>query len=286
MAAAEGDAGLDAIVRKPGRFELGALIRSLLQRGIEPHEIRFEGLRDLVRRRGPLVRRVTVETKPRRRVTIELNAGLLSPSSPLPGYFREFAERLPDPDPFVNFLGFWDAVLLKDQAFCALPSLWGQYAALGKCYEKRIALASPVALHWVFRGAFPELRVEVCRAEFPLQRMATRSRVGGKLDGQAVLGGRFCERQGGFRVRLHAESERCEGVRDWETEALRRLRVIESHLRRVRRPLAVVMRFERYRHGLTLAGPVSDKQQLGVRPWLLGDPATVYGPGEILLRGP
>ena len=286
MIAASGDAGLAAMIRRPGRFELGALLKALMLRGFEPHEIRFEGFRELGRARGPLVRRLTVETKPRRRVTIELNAGLLSASSPLPGYFRDFAERLPNPDPFVTFLGFWDGALLKDQVYCALPSLWGQSVALGRCYQRRLGLANPVALHWVFRGAFPELQVEICRAQFPLQRTVARARVGGKLDGRAVLGGQFLEQQEGFRIRLHAQSERCEGVRDWESEALRRLRLIEPQLRRVRRPLAVVMQFDRYRHGQTLVAPGSDRPQLGVRPWLLGDPKELYGPGEILLRGP
>lgn len=279
------DATFARMQAAPWKFELAAVLKALLLRDFAPHQIDFEGVTDLVHVRGPLVQRLRVQRDPRRAI-IGLNAGLLSPNGPLPGYFRDFAARLPNPDPFLKFIGFWDSILLRNQAFCAMPSLWDPHAALGRSYQRRVNLDTPSSLHWLFRCGFPELRIEVGRCMFPLNRTIARARVGDCLDGRSVLGGQYREQQDGFRVRLHVDSKTCEGVVDWEREALRRLEQLEPHLGRLRVPLAVTLRFEAYRHGLKLVGPDHEQQQLGVRPWLLAQPGRNTGPGEIRLRGP
>lgn len=279
------DAALAQMQAAPWRFELSALVKALLKHGYAPHQIQFEGTTDLVGAHGPLLRRLQLHRDPSRAV-IGLNAGLLSHGSPLPGYFREFAARLPDPDRFLTFIGFWDSILLRNQTYCAMPSLWDPHAVLGKSYQRRLNLTSSSSLHWLFRSAYPELRVEVGRCMFPLNRTIARARVGDALDGRSVLGGQYREQRDGFLVSLHVQRKSCEGVRDWEAEAARRLEHLEPHLVRVRVPLAVTMRFLEYQHGLKLVGPDHDREQLGVRPWLLPQANQRVGPGEIRLRGP
>lgn len=286
MAAAEpADPVFAQMQAAPWRFELAAVLKALLLRDFGPDQIHFEGVTELVHQRGPLVQRLRIQRHPNRAI-IGLNAGLLSASSPLPGYFREFAARLLDPDKFLKFIGFWDSILLRDQAYCATPSLWDRHGVLGRSYQRRLNLETFSCLHWLFRSAFPELRVEVSRYMFPLNRNIARARVGDYLDGRSVLGGQYREQQSGFRVRLDVETKTCEGVLNWEREALRRLERLEYHLSRLRAPLAVMMRFEAYRHGLKLVAAEREQQQLGVRPWLLAQPGRSIGPAEIRLRGP
>lgn len=276
---------LDALVQRAPDFELGALLAALFQHGFGWNELRFEGVRELSPGRGALVRGLRLEERPTRLAIIELNAGLLSRASPLPEYFREFASRLPDPDAFIHFLGFWDSVQLRALAYALFPRLSvGRSRALGSGYRARLHLASPMSLHWLFRSLFPELRVEVAPALFRQSTKSGRARVGSKLDGRLVIGAEFDERRPGFRVRLCLESLACEGVLDWENEALERIARAEAVLVRVRKPLEVVLRFERYEHGHTLVDEHSERRQLGVRPWLRPSTGEQVGPGDVVVR--
>jgi hypothetical protein len=267
------------------RYELGAVLKVLFRCGFDWHSIRFEGIRELDGPRSAFVRQVRVETRSKRLAIISVDTGLLSPSSPLPEYFRAFARRLPDPDPMINFLGFWDSLLLADLAFAMLPRLSvGRDGRLGKSYRARLRIGSAMGLHWLFRSLFPELRLEITPAVFQGVGQGHRARVGATLDGRIVLGAEFKERRSGFRVRLHADEAAFEGVSDWETEAVRRLAPVAPLLDRMGRGLEVVLRFERYKHGQRLVAHDSGRPQLGVRPWLLPEPRVELGPGEVIVR--
>lgn len=285
MAEPDDEALLASVCEHPGCYELGAVLKVLLRCGFDWHSIRFEGIRELDAPRGPFVRQVRVEAEAKRLAIISVDTGLLSPNSPLPEYFKAFARRLPDPDPLIHFLGFWDSLVLSDQAFALLPRLSvGRDGLLGKSYRARLRLGSAMGLHWLFRSMFPELELEIAAAVFPGNGRGQRARVGGTLDGRIVLGAQFAERRPGFRVRLYADEAACEGVADWENEAQRRLAQVAPLLDRLGRALEVVIRFERYRHGQHLVGQESARPQLGVRPWLLPEPRAEIGPGEVILR--
>jgi hypothetical protein len=264
-----------------GRHELGALLKVLIAKGYDWDSIQFEGVRDLYPRRGPLVMGCVERGQ---RVTIQLNTGLLSITTALPSYFRQFALRLPNPDSFVEFMGFWDAMILRNFAYSCYPEVGvARHSGLPNSYRARLSLSNPVALHWLFRSCFPELRVKVKAALFSRLAQLDAARVGAELGSRAVLGAGFREKQVGFRVLLHAEAESSEGVSDWEKEALQRLSRIRQLLLRLKVPLEVRLYFEQYRHGLALG--LADRR-LGVRPWELENPEERIGPAEVLLRGP
>lgn len=286
MAEAKLDPGLERLQAAPHRFELAAILKALLARGFSPEQIHFEGMTELEHVRGPLVSSLRLKSKPKLAI-IKLNAGLLSPNSPLPSYFRDFAARLLDPDPFLKFIGFWDSVLLRNHACCATPRFCDPHQALCQSYLPRLNLEASSCLHWLFRSAFPELSVEIGRRRFQMNRSAARVRVGDPLDGRAVLGGQYRERQEGFRVRLHVEHKRSEGVCEWEREARRRLQwLLSPQLSRLRVPLAVTLCFQAHRYGLELVGAERGQAQLGTRPWQLADPGHRVAPAEIHLWGP
>lgn len=285
MAEPAPDVLLESLLAHAPRYELGAVLKVLFRCGFDWSSIRFEGIRELDAPRGSFVRRVRVEALPKRLAVIGVDTGLLSPSGPLPEYFRAFARRLPDPDPLLNFLGFWDSLLLADVAFGALPGLSvGRDGLLGKSYRARMRLGSAIGLHWLFRCLFPELTVEVAPAVFERSGRGQRARVGATLDGRVVLGAQFMDRRAGFRVRLHADEATFEGVSDWESEAQGRLARVAPLLERMGCGVEVSLRFERYRHGQQLVGPGSARPQLGVRPWLLPEPHVELGPGDVIVR--
>lgn len=278
---------LEALTARASDHELGALLKALFKCGFTWDTVRFEGVRELSPGRGELVRSLHIERSPSRSAVIALNTGLLSSSSPLPDYFKNFARRLPDPDALIAFLGFWDSVQLRASAYACFPSLAaGSEQNLSRSYRARLRLGSPMLLHWVFRGAFPELSVELEAAVFSHANRGSRARVGGHLDGRSVIGADFTERSAGFRIRLHAESSACEGVDDWEGEALRRIGKLGPCLSRLGKRLEIVMRFERYRHGHTLVGEPSERRQLGTRPWLRARRHEQLGPAEVVLISP
>lgn len=268
-------------------YELGALLKALLEHGFGWQDIRFEGVRELCPGRGELVRSLRIDEQPVRSAVIGLNLGLLSSSSPLPDYFKDFARRLPNPDTFIQFLGFWDSVQLRASAYASFPALSvARSGALPQSYRARVRLASPMTLHSVFRGAFPELGVNVAHAVFSRGNRGSHARMGGALDGRSVIGADFIERSAGFRIQLGAESAACEGVADWEAEALRRIHRLGPWLMRLGKPIAIVLRLDNYLHGHTLGASPSKRRQLGVRPWLRPTRAEQLGPGEVLLVAP
>ncbi len=278
-------ARLDAIVAHAPEYELPALLKALFACGFDWESLRFLGIRELNPSRGGLVRELCIEPSPSRMATICLNAGLLSRSSPLPAYFMDFARRLPDPDAFLKFLGFWDSVQLRAFAYATFPSLSvGRGRALAQAYRARIRLLSPMSLHCLFRSAFPELRVKVVPTVFAQSSRSGRARVGGTLDGRLVIGANFTERCAGFRICLCAESLACEGVLDWEETALQRIARLEPTLARLGKPIEIVMSFEEYRHGHKLVAGPGGPRQLGVRPWLHPERGKQLGPGDVILR--
>jgi hypothetical protein len=277
---------LRSLLEHASRYDLGAALKLLRRCGFDWRSIRFEGIRDLCAERGSIIRHVRIETHPTRVAILSLNAGLLSPGSPLPGYFKDFARQLPNPDSFIAFIGFLDAALLSNLAYATWPELSsGSGNSLGRTYRARLRFESPVTLHWLFRSAFPELGVSIGAAYFARQDCGSAARVGQLMDGRLVIGSKFVNRRAGFRVILHAEESCSEEGIDWEAEAEGRLGRIGPMLARSSKPIEIIMHFERYRHGQRLVGPGGRRRQLGVRPWLTTDRATDCPPGDVILRG-
>jgi len=278
---------LSSLVKHAARYGPRAALKLLRNAGFDWQDIRFEGIRELDASRGELIRQIRIEASPRRIAVISLNAGLLSPGGPLPEYFKSFARSLPNPDAFIGFMGYWDSLQLSSMASAIWPELSvGGKNLLGRTYRARLRLHSPMVLHEVFRAAFPELRVQITPALFSRTNHTLRARLGGTLDGRAVVGTEFLDRHSGFRVRLEAQSPITESGIDWEHEAGCRLSSITPLLSQLRKPVEVVMRFEQYAYGQQLVGSAGGRRQLGVRPWLHLDPDATSGPGEVTLRTP
>lgn len=273
----------DRLRQSASTYELAALIKALFALGFDWDSIDFEGTDELSPRRGPHIKHLRYEESPTHRAVITLNTGLLSGGSPLPEYFRSFARTLSSPDDFVLFLGFFDAVHLKDLAYCAEPSLSvGRFSRIAQAQRARINGSSPAMLHTTFRAMFPELPIAIKPVTFSRDCGAGRARLGAHLDGRTILGSGFQERFSGFRVSLHAESEAADCVGHWESEAQRRIALIERTLTKLKRAVEVVISFDSYRHGQKLVQS-AQQRQLGVRPWLTNTRGQLYGEGTVVL---
>jgi hypothetical protein len=278
-------ASLESLLKYANLYELGAAIKILQQAGYEWSELRFEGIRELQVTRGPFIRAIRLETTPTKLAVLSLNTGLLSAGSPLPGYFTEFARRLPNPDAFIHFIGFWDALHLSSSAYAAWPELGAdRKGLLKKTYRAQLRFESPMAFHWLFRSIFPELEVRVTHTVFRRRGHGTRARIGKVLDGRLVIGEEFSERCPGFRVTLRAETVTNELGVEWEAEAESRLDRLAGILRRTQCPLEIVLCFEHYPYGQRLVSDAAGRRQLGVRPWVPAEPKVASGPGEVILR--
>jgi hypothetical protein len=248
------------------RFELPALLRVLRRRGFGPETVFFETVRSAPVSPG-LIDSLRFEDTPRR-VVVRLNAGLLAPDGPLPGYFRRFAEEMVDPRPLLAFLRFFDHVTASNRSYLAHPADGvAEGSLLAPAYQVIAGARSPARLHALARAIVPELPLEVFAATLRRRERNQPACLGAaRLDGTAMVGFDQSTRAAGFVVRWHAESEADERGRAWIDLVRERCeRRLVPLLRRGSRPVELRVRFASYagraelaRHGRLGREPLGD----------------------------
>jgi hypothetical protein len=248
------------------RFELPALLRLLRRRGFGPEAVFFESVRGAPASPG-LIDSLRFDDAPRR-VVVRLNAGLLAPDGPLPGYFRRFAEDVADPRPFLAFLRFFDHVVANNLSYVAHPADGVAHGSLlPRAYQTIAGARSPARLHALARAIVPELPLEVFAATLRRRDPNAAACLGvARLDGTALMGFSQVTSAAGFVVRWHAESETDERRRPWiDVVRARCERLLVPLLRRGARPVELRLRFASYAGRAT----IDRSGQLGREP--LGD---------------
>ena len=97
------------IERRAREFELGALLRLLGEEGYGHEDILLESNAESQAAAG-VVEAVRFQENPRR-VSVVVNMGLLGDQSLLPSYFQEIVERARDPQPFFDFIRFFEKAI-------------------------------------------------------------------------------------------------------------------------------------------------------------------------------
>jgi hypothetical protein len=236
------------------RFELPALLRVLRRRGFGPESVFFESSRGAPASPG-LIDSLRFEETPRR-VVVRLNAGLLGPDGPLPGYFRRFADGLTDPRPYLAFVRFFDHVLAGNLSYVAHPADGVAHdSLLPGAYQIIAGARSPARLHALARAIVPELPLEVFPAVLRRRQGNPAACLGGaRLDGTALIGFSQVTSAAGFVVRWHAESEEDDRGRAWSEIVRERCeRHLVPLLRRGARPVELRLRFASYAGRASLA---------------------------------
>jgi hypothetical protein len=253
------------------RFELPALLRVLRRRGYADEDVLFESVRGAPSSPG-VIDSLRFDDD-QRRVTVRLNAGLLSPDGPLPTYFQRFGDELDDARPFLQFLRFFEHVVAANLSYVASPVDGVAHGSpLARAYQTIGGARSPARLHALVRAIVPELALEVFPATLTRVEPNAAARLGtALLDGTAVVG--FTQRTAvaGLVARLHAELEHDDRGRSWVEVIRDRCRaVLEPLVRRGARAVEVRLRIERYAGRARLARGA----QLGSHPVAHGEPAT------------
>jgi hypothetical protein len=229
------------------RFELPALLRLLRRRGFGPEAVFFESVRGAPASPG-MVDSLRFHDAPRR-VTVRLNAGLLAPDGPLPGYFGRFAEEVSDPRPLLAFLRFFDHVVSGNLSYVAHPADGvARGSLLPRAYQTIAGARSPARLHALARAIVPELPLEVFAAVLRRRDPNGAARLGAaRLDGTALVGFSQVTSAAGFVVRWHAESETDERGRAWvDVVRARCERHLVPLLSKGARPVELRLRFASY----------------------------------------
>lgn len=215
-----------AIVDKAPRFTLGALLDALHALGYRDDEIDLRSHASAAHQ-SCLIAAVEFRSAPLRRVTVQVNLGLLSAQSVLPSYFQRVAEKQAE-GTLSAFLGFFAQHLLRDTARGQFPE---RDAALFPAWPQTLAqlrsllgLRSPAAVHWVFASLYPELGVTVARTVMSRSLRSRGVRVGSWAMGDgAVLGAVTTIPVSGVAVRLFSDELLSTSGKPWAREAGQRL---------------------------------------------------------------
>lgn len=265
LTASTTDAAQAAIAAAARRFELPALLRVLRGRGYSAQDIWFESARGAPRSPG-IIDSLRFESAPRR-VVIRLSTGLLGADAPLPSYFRQFAEELADPRPFLAFLRFFDHVVAANLAYVAHTADGVAHGSpLAGAYQVIAGARSPARLHALVRAIVPELPLEVEPAVLTRREPNDAARLGSaRLDGTAVVGWSQRTAVAGLIARLHAEVERDDRGRPWVDVVRERCeRRLVPLVRRGACAVELRLRVASY----------TGRARLGVRPQLGGEPVS------------
>ena len=192
-------------------FDLGPLLRLLEAQGYDAEHTLFESNPEPVAT-ASLVEAVTFHASPVRRVVVMLNLGLQGANGLLPSYFQQVAEQLPDPEPFNDFLRFFDHRLLQGLVRALHPErdtgLVGDWEETKDSYFRMVGVSSVATLQWLFQQYFPELRLVCARQRFRTRSEGHGPRAGPTpLDGTGVLGNAYAVELSGFQVELQADEE-------------------------------------------------------------------------------
>jgi len=214
------------IVARAREFDLGPLVRLLEAQKYPRESILFESNPEFGSS-SSLVEAVTFHREPSRRVVVTLNMGLLGSNALLPSYFLEVAEQSLEPENFFDFIRFFDHRLLEGFLRALYPELdttliqdWEKTKGY---YFRMLGVGSVATLQWLFQLYFPELRVSVTRGSLSQVNDDHALYTGSRLDGTAVLGGRYEADASGFQVELLTEEETDPRGDTWPSVVRRRL---------------------------------------------------------------
>lgn len=188
-------------------MDLPALLAALERLGYADEEIRFRGNPEPSPPRGT-IHGVRFAPPPERGVEVTLEIGLFGNHGLLPGYFRQIADSLPEPERMERFIEFFENGLLRDYALSLVPERHPRWARLRDAHFAMSGLASVSSLTWLFQRIFPELGVRVHRSGVRVRTDAHALIVGqSHLDGSGVLGSTHDAGRAGFRVELFTTDE-------------------------------------------------------------------------------
>lgn len=166
-------------------------------------------------------------------VLITVNLGLLGDNALLPSYFMREVEKTHDPQPFYDFVRFFDHQLIQNYLRATWPeddaTVYGDFGLVHRAVLNLAGCGSVSSLHWFTQLVFPELRVRVTRDTFAAATSSHACRAGiSVLDGSSVIGRVYETESQGFLVELITEDEQYDAEHTWA--GVIRKRLLERYL--------------------------------------------------------
>ena len=215
-------------------FDLLALLRALEHLDFGPSDLFFKNDPEDAPTRS-LISRVEFREMPTRHVILTLNMGLLGPNSPLPSYFLRLLEEVPDRESYLQFMGFFNHLCIKNLLSSIHPDYFGRFyenwSEVRRSYLGICGLSSLDRVYWLFTQLIPELPLTITRAQFQQSGDYQAARTGiTRLDGTGIMGRAYQAEAEGFLIKLYAEYEHDSRGRSWP-------RLIETRFRENIQPL-------------------------------------------------
>lgn len=220
------DGALEQRIRERIRsFDVPALLEVLAASGYGDAEIEYRSHRTTVHQ-SHLVHDIQFIHRPRKRIIITVNMGLLSAQSPLPSFLMQTMDQL-DHDRLERFIGYFDHLLLQECFAGLYPEREGALLpGWPEAATDRLRLLRPTCqstLHWLFSKVFPETEISV-RREVRSQRIAApEMRLGASALGTGdSMGGFASIPTGGMEVKIFCNEPLSSSGVPWAVEARRR----------------------------------------------------------------
>jgi hypothetical protein len=206
-------------------FDAPALLDALAFIGYPPSSIRFRSHPSLLHQ-GALFQRVELYQAPRYAVVF-VNIGLLSSQGPLPLYFFELLRDQRDDD-MAELLWFFDQHLLAARFAAQYPErdplAMPDWTTTRRMLLLMLRLPALSGVHWLLSALFPELEVEVRRAQGSRRLLTPDFLIGGaELGNGQTMGGVTDLPVDGVEALLVCNEEVGQDAVFWINEAQRRL---------------------------------------------------------------
>jgi hypothetical protein len=220
------DGALEQRIRERIRsFDVPALLEVLAASGYGDAELEYRSHRTTVHQ-SHLVHDIQFIHRPRKRIIITVNMGLLSAQSPLPSFLMQTMDQL-DHDRLERFIGYFDHLLLQECFAGLYPEREGALLpGWPEAATDRLRLLRPTCqstLHWLFSKVFPETEISVRREVRSQKIAAPEMRLGASALGTGdAMGGFASIPTGGMEVRIFCNEPLSSSGVPWAVEARRR----------------------------------------------------------------
>jgi len=217
----------DSLNSRVDKFDLCAFFKALDVSGVNLEKLLFVGTQNLTSST-----RLCEEIAPTNdtivSAIVKLNLGLLTPSSPLPSYYRKAVEKGEiDEDKFNSFIQFFNHHVIKS----IIKFSWVErffihdWSGVKMASLSMLGLDSVSSIHWIFSLYFPELELSVSKC-LKEQRMNSAEFCVGvsRLGEKYALGGYVRRKLRAYTIALRSDIAQTETREFWPTEIRRRLK--------------------------------------------------------------
>ena len=241
----------EKISQNARNFEILPLVRVLETAGFAFDDILWKSSRDTAKANS-VIESVDFSLSKQGLVSVCVTRGLFGADGLLPSYFHRLVNEMSDPEPFFEFMHFFEHGLIREFVLSLYPQVnhgvTGNWANLKASYLGMSGVSSVSTLTWLFQLYFPELVVRVTRQNVADSTDSYAFRTGtNTLDGTGIVGNTYAAQVQGFRITMLAQDERNDIGQLWPHVVRERLqKFLTSLLEKFRLHLTVELEIQQH----------------------------------------